>query len=553
MTADGGWPGWSGISGTIESDKNPAELKAGADKESAVDMDFNTYKANCDKYPYVYISYAKAEYQVKHMLQKEICGDEYELKDTETLSGYVNSMTEATARDIYSGYKPLLPIEQKTITAEGTVVEIRYNLIYHTVTFDANGHGTTPEPVKALPGTTIAAPKDPSAEGYVFGGWYTDSACTKTYDFKTPVTSDITLYAKWTKRIYKKYTITWMLNDIKPIDTTEVLEGEMPVHENPVREGYIFVGWKPALAPVTGNAKYTAYFKEREVNKVAVTFNTNGGTFIDTQIIDRDTTPERPADPKKKGCEFEGWYREAGFITPYEFDEPVNTDMPLYAKWKVVTKYYEITWQDWNKKGLAITLVEEGNFPKYPGTSNPSRSGYIFTGWTPGITRAYADQTYTAAYRKRSNGGGSVSSANRVLTYSPNWYLDAYGIWRIRNSAGQTVVNAWLCDDYVTANGKNAWYLLGADGAMIVNGLIQDKTGNFYSLETEHNGYYGSVRYKNGYYNCNGQQVYLTFHQAHDGSFGAITNPEGIEKLKAIYGVTRYGIGNENAVYTATF
>ncbi|MCR5102360.1 MAG: leucine-rich repeat protein [Butyrivibrio sp.] len=36
------------------------------------------------------------------------------------------------------------------------------------------------------------------ATGYNFGGWYTDSACTSAYDFTTRVTSDITLYAKWT-------------------------------------------------------------------------------------------------------------------------------------------------------------------------------------------------------------------------------------------------------------------------------------------------------------------------------------------------------------------
>lgn len=32
---------------------------------------------------------------------------------------------------------------------------------------------------------------------YQFQGWYTDRACTKAYDFSTPVTGDVTLYAKW--------------------------------------------------------------------------------------------------------------------------------------------------------------------------------------------------------------------------------------------------------------------------------------------------------------------------------------------------------------------
>ena len=46
---------------------------------------------------------------------------------------------------------------------------------------------------------SVAKPADPTREGYTFAGWYTDAACTKAYDFATAVTSDMTLYAKWTK------------------------------------------------------------------------------------------------------------------------------------------------------------------------------------------------------------------------------------------------------------------------------------------------------------------------------------------------------------------
>lgn len=88
---------------------------------------------------------------------------------------------------------------------------------------------------------------------------------------------------------------------------------------------------------------------------------------------------------------------------------------------------------------------------------------------------------------------------------------------------------------------------------MLSAGLVQDNTGNYYSLETNRNGYYGMMRYQDGWYNCNGQQVYLQFNQAHNNSFGAVINADGIEKLKAIYGVTRYNIGNETCTYTSTF
>lgn len=45
----------------------------------------------------------------------------------------------------------------------------------------------------------LVKPADPTRDGYTFGGWYTDESCTQAYDFGTPVTADLTLYAKWTK------------------------------------------------------------------------------------------------------------------------------------------------------------------------------------------------------------------------------------------------------------------------------------------------------------------------------------------------------------------
>ena len=65
------------------------------------------------------------------------------------------------------------------------------------VTFDVQGHGTAPETQKLKYGDPAAEPEDPAEEGYTFSGWYTDPACTTVYDFSKPVTSDLTLYAKW--------------------------------------------------------------------------------------------------------------------------------------------------------------------------------------------------------------------------------------------------------------------------------------------------------------------------------------------------------------------
>ena len=73
-------------------------------------------------------------------------------------------------------------------------------VVKHMVTFDANGHGKAPAAQEVEDGETIEKPSDPTADDYTFDGWYADKECTKAYVFSTPVTEDITLYAKWTKK-----------------------------------------------------------------------------------------------------------------------------------------------------------------------------------------------------------------------------------------------------------------------------------------------------------------------------------------------------------------
>lgn len=159
---------------------------------------------------------------------------------------------------------------------------------------------------------------------------------------------------------------------------------------------------------------------------------------------------------------------------------------------------------------------------------------------------------------KTSSGTGakiSVGSSGKASaqTYSKNWYADANGVWRIKDSKGNMVKSAWVCDDAIPQNGRNIWYLMNQDGSMLAAGLLQDATGNWYSLETNHDGYYGMLRYEDGYYNCNGTKVFLKFEHEHNGSFGAIKNLTAVDKLKKIYGVTAFPAGNESIVYTATF
>ena len=68
-----------------------------------------------------------------------------------------------------------------------------------TVAFNSNGGSACDTKFVAAADGKLVKPADPTRDGYTFDGWYTDEACTQAYDFSTPVTADLTLYAKWTK------------------------------------------------------------------------------------------------------------------------------------------------------------------------------------------------------------------------------------------------------------------------------------------------------------------------------------------------------------------
>ncbi len=66
----------------------------------------------------------------------------------------------------------------------------------YTVTFETNG-GTEISPKTVVDGLKIKEPSTPTKDKYVFRGWYKDDAFNTKFDFNTPITSNITLYAKW--------------------------------------------------------------------------------------------------------------------------------------------------------------------------------------------------------------------------------------------------------------------------------------------------------------------------------------------------------------------
>lgn len=66
-----------------------------------------------------------------------------------------------------------------------------------TVTFDTGDAGSTIPEATVQHGDAVVAPAAPTRDGYTFTGWFTDTEATDPFDFETPVTTDLILYAGW--------------------------------------------------------------------------------------------------------------------------------------------------------------------------------------------------------------------------------------------------------------------------------------------------------------------------------------------------------------------
>lgn len=74
-----------------------------------------------------------------------------------------------------------------------------------------------------------------------------------------------------------------------------------------------------------------------------VTFESNGGTEVDTAMVEVKAQVIKPSDPTKSGYTFAGWYTDIELTAAYDFNAPVTQNLNLYAKWNPVESPYVST------------------------------------------------------------------------------------------------------------------------------------------------------------------------------------------------------------------
>lgn len=219
-----------------------------------------------------------------------------------------------------------------------------------TITYDNQGGiGCTTQ--QTSEGTKFGTLCTPVRDGYKFNGWYKDGV---KVSITSTTTSNITLYAKWTKT---RFTIKYNNNGGTGCETQIYNLGDTNTSLcTPERTGYKFEGWYKDLSKADDNSRYTpiSSLTEMEIKEdvslfagwsynIVLTYNNQGGTGCTNKTFRKyGTTPVMAGvlcTPAKPGYIFNGWYTaiilgnrmtDINFITN---DSKIYKDTIVYADW----------------------------------------------------------------------------------------------------------------------------------------------------------------------------------------------------------------------------
>lgn len=241
----------------------------------------------------------------------------------------------------------------------------------------------------------------PTRTGYTFNGWFdNDLYSGDAYNFATAISSDLSLYAKWT---INQYTVTFNTNGGTAVpDLTEDYNAEILAPVEPTKEGYTFDGWYSdagLLTPYTFTtmpAQNITLYAKWNINQYTITFESNGGSSVTAITQDFNTAVTEPTDPTKTDYTFSGWFTDdITFENEYTFSTMPAQNITLYAKWISAASSVTVTFDSDGGSEVSQQILESGSLITEP--SDPTKTGYTFVKWEDsfGVEWNFAVNTVT--------------------------------------------------------------------------------------------------------------------------------------------------------------
>ena len=174
----------------------------------------------------------------------------------------------------------------------------------------------------------------------------------------------------------KRYTVTFISDE----EQKEIkVESGNTVSKVDVNDDH-FLGWydKSTNLEFDFTTKiYKDYTLEAKYkDSYTITFDTDGGSTIDTKKVYTGDKLKEPIKPTKVAYEFVEWQYEG---KKYDFNQEVTSNMKLKAIWKESEEKIKVSFD--SNGGSRIGDIEVVINHPVTKPNNPTRSGYDFAGW----------------------------------------------------------------------------------------------------------------------------------------------------------------------------
>ena len=300
----------------------------------------------------------------------------------------------------FAGWNPAYDTTS-TVPQWGIHYQIVWKLNDYSFSFDTNG-GTAVDTLTQTYDNAFVPPADPSRTGYTFLGWQ------PALPDSVPA-ADMTFTAQWQ---VNTYTLAFDANGGTPVDTiVQNYDTALVPPADPSRTGYTFLGWEPALPDSIPPYDIT-YTAQWQVNSYALSFDSDGGTAVDTIVQNYDTALVPPADPVLTGHLFAGWM-------PALPDSIPPHDAHYVAMWQRCDYILQFD----TDGGSALSPLRSPYGAALVPPSPPQREGFNFLGWEPQIPTYMpaSDLTCKARWERAeftltfdSNQGSSVTAISQL-------------------------------------------------------------------------------------------------------------------------------------------
>lgn len=187
-------------------------------------------------------------------------------------------------------------------------------------------------------GESVSAPAAPEVAGSKFVGWYEDDRKVEFPFFAVDITNDAekTVQARYDGALY----VFFHRDDGSIVETRSGKTGDVISVSGvsyPLAENQSITGWcidaeltNPVNSVTLGNSNIDLYAKVE--TGYWITFESNGGSYVEPMFFAANTTAQKPSDPTRPGFAFGGWFTDAALTSVANFAQ-IKKSTKLYAKW----------------------------------------------------------------------------------------------------------------------------------------------------------------------------------------------------------------------------